>query len=155
MNKLAKVITGKSEGVTLIEALIALAILGVVAVAFLNGLFVTLHSVLIAHEHSVAQSLATSQLEYVKDQPYGNCTGIPYVVYDTIELDSPEYSDYDIKGMDVNGTTVDNIIGIPFNPDTGEVCYPDDMGIQSVTIRIYHSDDTPLLTLTDYKVWRW
>ena len=62
--------TGRESGVTFIETVVALAILGVIAVAFLNGLTTTSKSVFIADEHTTAESLAQSQMEWVKNASY-------------------------------------------------------------------------------------
>jgi type II secretory pathway pseudopilin PulG len=132
--------------------LVALALLGIIAVAFLSGLSTALKAVKVSDMHSTAQSLATSQLEYAKSWDYNNVTSPPSphnATYGKINLS--EYPDYSIKGIDHIGTEVDDIIGVPFDPDTGNVCYPNDMGIQSVTIKVYHSDKL-LFTLTDYKI---
>ena len=58
------------KGISLIEVIIALAILGVIAVAFLGGLMTSLKAVSIADERSTAQSLSQSQMEYVKSLNY-------------------------------------------------------------------------------------
>ena len=70
LNKITKILRGSSRGVSAIEAIVALGILGVVAVAFLSGVGTSLKAVGVADERSVAQSLATSQMEYVKSQDY-------------------------------------------------------------------------------------
>jgi len=50
--------------------MVALAILGLVAVAFLSGLSTSLKAVIISDERSTAQTLAQSQMEYVKSENY-------------------------------------------------------------------------------------
>ncbi|TET68683.1 MAG: type II secretion system protein [Dehalococcoidia bacterium] len=62
--------TGRESGVTFIETVVALAILGVIAVAFLNGLTTTSKSAFIADEQTTAESLAQSQIEWVKNASY-------------------------------------------------------------------------------------
>ena len=62
--------TGRESGVTFIETVVALAILGVIAVAFLNGLTATSKSAFIADEQTTAESLAQSQIEWVKNASY-------------------------------------------------------------------------------------
>ena len=146
-----KSLKGKSKGMTLIEVLIALAILGVIAVAFLAGLTTALRGVIIADEHAVAQSLAASQFESVKNQNYTVANNGADATYAKIDLST--YIDYDITGVNRDGDVVNNVTGIPFNPDTGATVEQEDMGIQSVTIKVYRSSKL-LLTLTDYKVYR-
>lgn len=58
------------SGVTLIETVVALAIIGAVSVAFLSGLTTTSRATIIADEKATAESLAQSQLEAVKRVEY-------------------------------------------------------------------------------------
>ena len=61
----------KSEiGSSLIEAVVALALLGIIGVAFLSALATTSNSRLIADEHASARILAESQMEEIKRQTY-------------------------------------------------------------------------------------
>ncbi len=57
-------------GITFLETVIALAILGTVSVSFLNGLTSTSKSVLTVDERTTALSLAQSQMEWVKNASY-------------------------------------------------------------------------------------
>ena len=58
------------QGVTLIEVLVALGILGLVAAVFLSGVALTYRSVVISQERVIAESLAKSQLESIKSGNY-------------------------------------------------------------------------------------
>lgn len=58
------------SGVTLIETAVALAIIGMVSVAFLSGLTTTSRATTIADEKATAESLAQSQMEAVKRAEY-------------------------------------------------------------------------------------
>ena len=65
-------------GVTFMETIIALAILGAVSVSFLSGLTTASKTVLITDEHATAESLAQSQMEWVKSANYSyNATSYP------------------------------------------------------------------------------
>ena len=65
-------------GITFLETVIALAILGVVSVSFLNGLTSASKSVIIVDEKTTAESLARSQMEWVKSANYSyNATSYP------------------------------------------------------------------------------
>jgi len=125
MDEVRKICTGNSKGVSAIEVIIALAILGIIAVAFLGGLSTALNATSIADERSVAQSLAQSQMEYIKSQDY---------VYDATE--------YDVISDVPDGYTI-QVVAEPLNT-------PDD-GIQKITITIKHQGNE-VLTLEDYKV---
>ena len=68
--KVAKRLEGNESGVTLIETLVALAILGCVAAAFLSGLATTTRASVIADEQATAESLIRSEIEYIKNYSY-------------------------------------------------------------------------------------
>ena len=150
MNKVVKTFQGKSKGVSAIEVIIALAILGVVAIAFLGGLFTALNATSIADERSVAQSLAGSQMEYVKNQDYNEAPTGGEATYAKIDLSA--YPNYFIKGINRNGDAVDEIKGIPWDTENGQPSTDDDH-IQKITVVVKHNDKE-LLTLEDYKLKR-
>ena len=60
----------REAGTTLIETVVALAILGTIAVAFISGLATTSRAAFIADEQATAESLARSQMEWVKNASY-------------------------------------------------------------------------------------
>jgi len=121
--------TGRESGVTFIETVVALAILGLIAVAFLNGLTTNFKSVFIADEHTTAESLAQSQMEWVKNASYSyNAT-----TYSSAPI--PSGKDY------LNYSTL--ITAEPLRS-------PDD-GIQKITVTIKRSDKGVTI-LEGYKV---
>jgi type II secretory pathway pseudopilin PulG len=126
--RIIKRFVGKKEGITLLETVIALAILGVVSVSFLNGLTTASKSVLITDEHSTAESLAESQMEWVKNSDYSyNAT------YSTAPIpDGKDFSQYSAS-----------ILASPLhNPDDG---------IQKITVTIQRSGNA-VFSLEGYKV---
>ncbi len=60
------------RGASLIEAVVALALLGIISVAFLSALATTSTSRLIADEHTSARIVAESQIEDIKKQDYAS-----------------------------------------------------------------------------------
>ena len=60
----------EQRGVSLIETIIALGLLGLIGVAYLSGLTTTSKAVIISQEEVAAESLAKSQVEYIKTQDY-------------------------------------------------------------------------------------
>jgi type II secretory pathway pseudopilin PulG len=117
------------SGITLIETIVALALLAIIAVGILSALATTSKSTVINDEQNTAQSLAQSQLEWVKTAAYayGASTYTP----DTLPS-SGEYDDYTV-----------NIAATPLHT-------PDD-GIQKITVTVAHGDKE-VARLEGYKV---
>jgi len=61
---------GGEKGIVLIEVLAAIAILGVVAVAFLSALTAAYGAVIVADRHTRAESLTRTAFEYMRSLPY-------------------------------------------------------------------------------------
>ncbi len=120
------------RGVGLVESLVAVAILGVAVVAFVMALSVGTVAVGECNQQVVAQSLARTQLEYIKPQDY-----IPTADYDPDDPDD-SYNTVDTpEGYDIS-IEVDSI------PDT-------DTDIQKIAVTISLGDEN-ILTVEDYKV---
>jgi len=122
------IFTDQESGMTLIETLVALAILGAVSVSFLNGMTAASESTFIADEQTTAENLARNQMERVRTADY---------VYGATEYPPapmPGSKDY------INYSAV--ITAEPLNN-------PDD-GIQKITVAIKHFDKT-IFKLESYK----
>jgi len=121
---------------TLVETLVALAIFGLVAGVFLGGLYVSSKSVMVSQERVAAESLAKSQMEYIKSQDYDDDAHNP-PQYDKLnDEDIPDGYDVVITAARLN----------PKNDGTDN-----DDGLQSITITVTHNGDG-VFTLVDYKV---
>jgi len=116
-------------GMALTESMVALAIIAMVAIAGLSGLATSSRATIIADEQSTAESLARSQMEWVKKASYVSDTD----TYAAAAVPS---------GSDYAGYSVD-ITASPLN-------VPDD-GIQKITIAIGYAG-RQVLTLEGYKV---
>jgi len=168
------------RGFTLIEVLIAVALLSIIAVAFLSGLATASKALFIADERATAESLARSQMEYAKNQDY--ITAADYVpgppptggqvTYDKIDGDDIPIPDgYTIwsvnrAGGTVNGNHDDDIIGVPwyFNPEEADLVgepAENDAGLQKIRLVVKHhgevvlifvDEDDRKITLEGYKV---
>ena len=120
---------------TLIEVLVALAILGVIAVAFLTGLATTAKAVFIADVRTTAESLARTQMEDVKGQPYDDVNDPPE--YDEV----PRSSIPDNFNIDIAAERL-----VPEGYTAGA-----DYGIQKITVTVEFQGEVKI-TLEDYKV---
>ncbi|MBN2186868.1 MAG: prepilin-type N-terminal cleavage/methylation domain-containing protein [Dehalococcoidia bacterium] len=154
--KLCKVLQDNSKGVGLVEALIAVAILGMIAVAFLNGLFTAFKSDIVASEQTTAESLARSELEYLRNISYDSFYNsdeppsllFPYELPD----DPPEWDPSRALDEHYAGYTID-VSGVPIDPDSHEVLPSGDKGMLEMTVEVYHQGHLVLTTST-YKVSR-
>ena len=128
----------KQEGFTLIEVLVAIAILGIIGVGFLLAMAGAYKGNILADERATADSLARLEMEYVKTSPYIQAPW-SYTIpgsppsWDASRISLPsESSNYSI---DVQATLL----------------HPTDDGIQVITITVNHQGN-PVLTLSNYKV---
>ncbi len=144
------------RGFTLIEVVIAMLLLGIISVALLSGLAAASRALVIADEHATAESLARSQMEYVKNQAYITAAdydvGVPgsgEVIYVKI---TGIPAGYTIWSEDRAGATVTDIIGVPWDTDP-LVNQPVviDAGLQRIKLVIKHNGKE-IITLEDYKV---
>lgn len=91
----------EQRGASLIETVVALAILGLIGVAFLNGLSTSSRAVMLSQENVAAESLAKSQVEYIKAQDYIPVAkygiGTPPKLYEEIAIPDDLVSQYDIE----------------------------------------------------------
>ena len=109
------------KGFSLVEVVIAMLLMGIVAAAFLSGLSTASRGISIADERATAESLARSQMEYVKNQGY-----------DTVN-DPPQYSKIPIPaGYDIE------FLPQPERLDLEGDGTLDDDGMQKITVSIYH-----------------
>jgi len=127
----------KSEkGFTFIEVVIALAVLGIIAVGFLGGLATASKGLMIADERETANNLAEAQMEYVKNQPYDSTNNPPqYELLD--DNDIPDHYSIQVSAERLDRDTPPNL--------------NDDDGVQKIEVMVKHSDKA-VLTLEDYKV---
>ena len=121
--------TSSESGAPLIETLVALALLGAIAVAFLSGLTTSSKATIIANEQATAESLARSQMEWVKNTDYA------YSVVDYSPAPVPGGEDY------VNYSAV----------IAAEPLHDTDDGIQKITVTVKHFDKE-VMKLEGYKV---
>jgi prepilin-type N-terminal cleavage/methylation domain-containing protein len=120
----------KQSGFGLIEVIIALGLLGIISIAFLGTLANASSAIILSDGRTTAESLARSEMEYIKSQEYIDYSVSEHDIYDS--LDAP--ADY------ILATTA-----APFDPDSpgpdktydeiGGV-YEQDEGIQLITVTV-------------------
>lgn len=124
------------KGFSLIEVAIAIALLGIIAVAFLSALGTASKVLLVAHERTMAESLARSQMEYIKSQPY----------VDNYTASTPP--DYVTAGYSAN-ISAQQWDAINHTVSASET------GIQKITVTVRHNNKPAVITLVDYKARRY
>ena len=121
-------LVAKERGVTLIETLVAMALLCTVGVAFLSGLGTANKATIIANEQATAESLVSSEIEYIKKCVYQ---------YDTSQYPvNPEL-------------TIPPSWAVP--PPVVEPVHATDDGLQKVTVSAERNGET-MLSIVVYKV---
>ena len=155
-----KVLAGKSRGATLVEAVIAIIVLGFIVMSIPPVMVLAVESQSRQNELRIGQSLTSSQFEYIKAQEYilGNTTG--YIRYTRVA--SP------LEGYDMS------VWARPIDPNThGYLPSGQDEGVQEITVIVYSyryappcdpslepacnwegEDVREILTSTNYKVAR-
>jgi type II secretory pathway pseudopilin PulG len=149
-----------SRGATLVEAVIAIVVLGLITSSVPPVLIMLNNQQYRWNEQTVAESLVRTQIEYIKGCPYiyGNAT-VPNPVYPTVPVPSDGY--------------VINVIARPIiitplpapTPTPGPSPAPtpvhqyvdftqpgaSDVGIQELTVQVYHENKL-VLSVMAYKV---
>jgi type II secretory pathway pseudopilin PulG len=124
-----KVFIRRESGVTLLETVVALAILGTIGVIFLNGLTTTSKAAFIVDEQATAESLARSQMEWAQNADF---------VYSATQYSPasiPSSKDYINYSATITAEPLHN---------------PDD-GIQKITVTVKRFGET-VIRLQSYKV---
>jgi len=127
---------GSSRGFTLIEVLLAIALLGVIAIAFMSALSTASTVLIIADERTTAESLARRQMEYVKGQGYKAESAVTDPIYQKIGGIPEGYSIYSVNRY---GVPVEEIIGIPWDSESNKPV-DTDIGLQKIALVIKHKD---------------
>ena len=129
----------QERGFSLIEVCFATAILGIIAVGFLTGLADSTHSTGLSDERTMAESLARSEMEYVRDSIY---------VLANWEYELP----LGYPSWDTGHTVPSGYEGYAVHVAAAPLHVIDD-GIQSITVTVKR-DEQAIFTLEGYKVTR-
>lgn len=118
----------RQEGYGIVETAIALALVGVLAVAFLSGLSTASRAVIIADERSTGENLARSQMEFIKNTPY------VFEATSYTAADVPSATDYTGYSVVIAAQPLEN-------PDNG---------VQKITVTVRHGTKD-VMTIESYK----
>ena len=122
---------GRSRGFTLIEVVIAMLLLGIIGVAVLSSLSYASTVLITVDRRATAESLAKSQMEYIKSQDYNPAPDGGVANYTKI-TDIP--TGYYIRSFNYRTSeTVEDVVGIPW--DSGNnTARNDDVGLQKIKV---------------------
>jgi prepilin-type N-terminal cleavage/methylation domain-containing protein len=125
------------RGDSLVEILVAVAIIAIVLTAFLSALSTGSLGVSVVHERVTAENLARAQLEYIKDYTYTvGATSYPIVAH-------PD--NYSITlGISYWYSPTEAFTS---NPSVDSDC----CGMQCITVTISHNGE-PVFTAVDHKL---
>jgi prepilin-type N-terminal cleavage/methylation domain-containing protein len=135
--KARKALRGSSRGFSMLEVVIAIALLGIIAVSVLAALQTAAMALISADRRATAESLARTQMEYVRFIGYD----------DLLEENHPQYGlDPQIQSTLPPDFSVETT-AIRLNKDVDP---DDDDGIQQITVTVSH-EDRVVVTLEDFK----
>jgi prepilin-type N-terminal cleavage/methylation domain-containing protein len=123
------------SGMTLIEILIALGILAAVAVVFLVGMETSSKAVMVSQNRVTVESLAKSEMEYIKSQTYDDKNDPPkYGIDPNLDIPQGYNVSYTAERLDPKGDGTNT-----------------DDGIQKITVTVTHVGE-PSITVESYKL---
>lgn len=147
------------RGQALIEVLIALVILGIIGVAFLSALATASRATIIGNERTTAESLTRATLEYIKGLDYIDYSKSGHQIYNLTSISRPSGYSLNVTVQPVNpsydetdmSTTPPTAPQQPYPDPDGDGVYVKDLGVQNVTVKVYHQDKL-VLTTSSYKM---
>lgn len=130
------------NGVTLVEVLVAVAIVGATTAIFLMGLTQTVDTTVITDEKSTALGIAEDQMEFIQSQPYDDVNNPP--LYKHIDYGKPPGEGVVPPGWSIATPMV--VRADPLNNGTAT-----DDGLQRIQIEVMRSDGKILASVEGYK----
>jgi len=139
-SKARKDFRGSSRGFSMLEVVIAIALLGIIAVSVLSALQTAALALISADRRATAESIARTQMEWVRYSDYDDDPGEGHPSYslDT-QIESRLLLDYPNYSVETTAIRLDKDED-PNNDD----------GIQEITVAVSH-DGRIVVTLEDYK----
>jgi len=122
------------NGFSLIEILVAIALVGILGMAIPGALSTANRTTIISNEHTMAESLARSQMDYIQNQSYDSIDNPP--VYAVLSNLPATYS-------------IVTLMATRLDPK-GDGTAQDD-GLQQITVTVKHGTEI-VYTLIDFKV---
>ena len=134
----------------MLEVVIAIALLGIIAVSVLSALQTAALALINADQRATSESIARSQMEYVKTSRY-----IDYsMALSDPERDPDFYDNIAIQSgggdytLETKAEPIDPSSHQPYDGEGG--VFDEDDGIQKITVTVSHNDRV-VVTLEDFK----
>ncbi len=121
------------RGFGLVEVIIALALLGIIGVSFLGTLANASNAIILSDGRTTAESLARSEMEYVKSQEYIDYSVADHAVYDSLGAPADYILETTVAPFDPYSTAEE--LEDKLYDETGGV-YSQDGGIQAIFITV-------------------
>jgi len=135
-SKVRKAFRGGSRGFSMLEVVIAIALLGIIAVSVLSALQTAALALISADRRATAESLARTQMEWVRYSDYD----------DVLEESHPEY----IRDPQITLPPDFGVVTTAIRLDPDNDGDSDDDGIQQITVTVSHAGQV-IVTLEDFK----
>jgi prepilin-type N-terminal cleavage/methylation domain-containing protein len=144
-------------GFTLVELVVALALIAIVATGFLTSVSLGFRTIAVARQRQTASELATKALEHLRDVPYAN------IYEDEVPVNNPDptHPDYWVNGTtyDVNGSdpggSEELILPGPGDPPGAVQHILDPVTVGSTVMELYSYatwvDDPTIAGTQDYR----
>ena len=174
MKNIKQLIRSNEQGLTLIETMIAMVLLGIVGLAIISGIGTAFRANAIADGQETAMTIAQRQFEIIEYQDYIPVTAGNQVNYSILDLTTEtNFAGYSIWSYQYNaaydpddGDQITDLvmsatsagpIGIPWDSEYGDGTPASENGLQRIKLAIVKGTDPDitknkiLLTLATYK----
>jgi prepilin-type N-terminal cleavage/methylation domain-containing protein len=141
---------GGSRGFTLIEVLIALALFAIIGITFAGGLATASRAVMTGDVRTNSESLARTEMEYVKSQEYSSA---PWSYIVTSFGSTPSCGECPTPTWFDSAHSLSDGYAAYIASVQAEALDDPDNGIQKVTVMVSH-EGRLVITLEGYKVSR-
>jgi prepilin-type N-terminal cleavage/methylation domain-containing protein len=134
INWAKRALQGRSRGLTLVEVLITIALIGAIAVAFFNFMSTAAATLIHADERTVAESLARSQMEFIRNNGYNSTA-----TYGKVPYIPTGYTIWSVNSgnQTVNGGASDRVAGVAWDSVNNKPATAD-TGLQMIALVIKH-----------------
>ena len=146
----------QEKGISLIETIVGLAIVSIISMAFLSGMATNYKGKMVQDRGAFGEAIATSQMEYVKMQPFSG-NEYTYNVSTTSRSFTTQPSWWDPDNPPLLDSVYDKyyavVIAEDFDADgDGGIEVPgDDDSMRQITVKVYNAEDDLVISLIGYK----